>query len=69
LKLDETRRMNLINNFVHKCKKLSLRFGIKNFKGLRPLFKKFSGLSGSRINEALDTRETLYMAYILKKKA
>jgi len=37
--------------------------------GLRPVFKKFSGLSGSRINEAMEARETIYMAYILKKTA
>jgi SAM-dependent methyltransferase len=55
LKLDETRRVALINGFVHKW--------------LRPVFKKFSGLSGSRINEAMEARETIYMAYILKKTA
>jgi len=55
LKLDEKRRMDLINTSVHSW--------------LRPLFKKFSGLNGSRINESMEKRETLYKAYVLKKSA
>ena len=35
--------------------------------GLRPLFKKFSGLNGSRINESMEKGETLYKVYVLKK--
>jgi len=53
LKLDEERKLNLINTSVHSC--------------LRPLFKKFSGVNGSRIAEALKNKETLYKAYVLKK--
>lgn len=54
LKLDEKRRASMINKSVH---------GI-----LRPLFKKFSGLQGSRINEEMAKRETLYKAFVLKKE-
>jgi len=55
LKLDEKRRLDLINTSVHSW--------------LRPLFKKCSGLNGTRINEAMERKETLYKAYILKKSA
>jgi len=54
LKLDENRRLDLINGKVHSW--------------LRPLFKKFSGLNGSRINEAMSKGETLYQVYVLEKQ-
>jgi len=53
LKLDEKRKLDLINTSVHSW--------------LRPLFKKFSGVNGSRINEAMENKETLYKAFVLKK--
>eukprot|EP00331_Platyophrya_macrostoma_P030803 CAMPEP_0176456934 /NCGR_PEP_ID=MMETSP0127-20121128/31605_1 /TAXON_ID=938130 /ORGANISM="Platyophrya macrostoma, Strain WH" /LENGTH=343 /DNA_ID=CAMNT_0017847031 /DNA_START=11 /DNA_END=1042 /DNA_ORIENTATION=- len=55
LKLDEARRNQLIEGFVHSW--------------LRPIFRKFSGLQGSRINDAMKAGETLYMAYVLRLKA
>jgi len=54
LKLDEERRMKLIDGYVHK--------------GLRTLFKKFSGLNGTRINQEMIDKQTIYMAYTLQKE-
>jgi hypothetical protein len=65
LKLDEKRRSNMINNSVHGGN----FFFFPDFIVLRPLFKKFSGLQGSRINEEMNRRETLYKAFVLKKTA
>jgi len=53
LDLDEKRRIELINTNVHSI--------------LRPLFKKFSGLNGSRINQDFRNKEVLYKVFILKK--
>ncbi|EGR32394.1 methyltransferase, putative [Ichthyophthirius multifiliis] len=54
LKLDEKRRTQLIENNV-------IFF-------LRPFFCKFSGLQGTRINQEFATRETIYVAYFLRRK-
>jgi len=54
LKLDSERREAIIE-------KTAPRF-------LRKLFKNFSGVEGSRINEEMKERKTLYLAYLLKKR-
>lgn len=54
LKFDSERRMAMI---TEKCPKLFV-----------PLIKKFSGVEGSRVFEELDTEQTLYYAWTLKKK-
>lgn len=54
LKLDEKRRKNLIEGNVNKL--------------LRPFFRKFSGLKGTRINQEFASRQTVYMAYVLEKQ-
>jgi len=53
LRLDEERKLNLINNNV-------------NFF-LRGLFKKFSGVKGSRIHKEFEDGSLLYLAYLLQK--
>jgi len=54
LKLDESRKTELINGMVGPL--------------LKPIAKKFSGVDGSRINEGFSERETLYMMYVLKRR-
>lgn len=54
LKLDSVRRLAVIEE---KCPKL-----------LAPLIQKFSGAEGSRVYEELDTEQTVYWAWTLKKK-
>lgn len=53
LKIDEKRRSSIIENNV-------------NFL-IKPLARKFTGLQGTRINNGMMNKETLYLAYILKK--
>eukprot|EP01017_Pseudomicrothorax_dubius_P028574 TRINITY_DN3398_c0_g1_i1.p1 TRINITY_DN3398_c0_g1~~TRINITY_DN3398_c0_g1_i1.p1 ORF type:complete len:348 (+),score=93.28 TRINITY_DN3398_c0_g1_i1:116-1159(+) len=54
LNLDEERRRKLIRTHVHRL--------------LQPFFIKFSGLSGSRINKAMEKGETVYIAFLLQKQ-
>lgn len=54
LKQDEKRRSNLIEGNVSKM--------------LKPFFRKFSGLQGTRIYEEFQEKKTLYVAYVLQKK-
>ncbi len=53
LKLDNERRLNMIDNHVHIC--------------LRGLFKKFSGVEGSRIYTEFEEGNSIYFAYSLRK--
>ena len=53
LKLDYERRVSMINSHVHCL--------------LRPLFKKFSGIEGSRIFEEFQQEKSVYFAYTLRK--
>ncbi|KAL4475757.1 hypothetical protein ABPG72_011534 [Tetrahymena utriculariae] len=54
LKQDEKRRSSLIEGNVSKF--------------LKPFFRKFSGLKGTRIYQELEEKKTLYVAYVLQKK-
>ena len=54
LKLDSARRLQVIED---KCPKI-----------FAPLIQKFSGAEGSRVYEELDTNQTVYWAWTLKKK-
>lgn len=53
LKQDDKRRTALIDDNVTFM--------------IRPFFKKFSGVQGTRIFEEFRKKETLYLAYILEK--
>lgn len=54
LKQDEKRRTTLIEGNVSSF--------------LKPFFRKFSGLKGTRIYQEFSEGQTLYLAYILQKK-
>lgn len=54
LKLDNQRKLDLINNSVNIL--------------LRSLFKKFSGVEGSRIHQEFKDGSLLYLAYLLQKQ-
>lgn len=54
LKLDEKRKIHLLNNYV--------------IKPLRPFFIKFAGMEGSSIKDSFAKKTTLYYAYHLKKE-
>jgi len=58
-------RVNNIHNLILVA---SLYLLLLYYIVLKPFFRKFSGLQGTRIYEEFQEKKTLYVAYILQKK-